>query len=61
MSTSRTITVKAADIKAGMTLGELAAAVQQAMRDDTAPEATVKATVTFSGRLKTITIATEQP
>lgn len=55
----KTITVQAEDPKAGMSLAELADAVSQAMGDDAAATGTVKASLTWGGRLKSITITLE--
>jgi len=56
----KSITVEAEDPKAGMTLAELAAVVSEAMGDDASTNGTVKASLTWGGKLKSLTIVVER-
>ncbi|MER7131229.1 hypothetical protein [Streptosporangium saharense] len=52
MTVTRTIHAEAIDPKAGMTLAELAAFVQTALRDDVDNDVPVKAIVNLRGGIK---------
>lgn len=52
MAITRTTRAEATDPKAGMTLTELAAFVQTAMRDDAPGDVPVKVIVNFRGGIK---------
>ncbi|WP_156056301.1 hypothetical protein [Streptosporangium roseum] len=54
MTLTHTIRAEASDPKAGMTLAELAAFVQAALRDDAADDVPVKAIVNMRGGIKRI-------
>lgn len=59
MTKSRTITNRAGDLKAGMTLRELARFVQDAMTADADQEAVVKITATWRQSIKEIRVTSE--
>jgi hypothetical protein len=55
VATKRTVTITAADPKAGMTLHELTHALEEASAS-IEPDATLKARLTMGGKLKSVTI-----
>jgi hypothetical protein len=59
MSKIRTITNRASDEKAGMTLRELGRFVQDAMNADADQDAVVKITVTWRQSIKEISVTSE--
>ncbi len=59
MTQQRTITNRAPDLKAGMTLRDLAKFVQGPMSADADQDATVKVILTWRGSIKEISLVTE--
>lgn len=56
MTTEKTVKAEAADLKHGMTLDELAAAVQEAMREEIPGDTIVRATATWRSSIKRVEI-----
>lgn len=56
MTTEKTVKAEAADLKRGMTLDELAAFVQAAMRSEIPGTATVRMTSTWRSSIKRIEV-----
>lgn len=56
MTTEKTVKAEAADLKRGMTLDELAAVIQEAMREEIPGDTVVHATATWRSSIKRVEI-----
>jgi hypothetical protein len=56
MATEKTVKAEAADTRHGMTLDELAAVIQEAMREEIPGDTIVHATATFRSSIKRVEI-----